>query len=488
MNNFQPYPIIAVAPVTKSGKEERTGIVEGEDISDETKKRIWTQAQERQIEDTSANRDLAYKIDGLVRFIVNIKRFSILNSYTLTSNDDVKNETLKIEIETFINTIGLLSSFRRVFTPLNIEGSGHLQKLYDGSTLSGLAVLRNLKRYTDPTNVANYYFYQNQLVSKKWRDPEEKETQALKVWYIDEAERGSFDTIKDGEDVVLARDKVIEFLNNESGESNLQTIVSYVFIKNFLIQLLPNLIEIITSPNEEIIYDTVDKTGTPCVPVMPSPSLKIADATKYTEEVRIYKSWKAGLAQLANQISNDRTKQRKTIHPDTITEKVFESGQSVNTDIIKALVHILDTQIAYGMGFSLSLIDAAGQELSTARSIFSTVAVTMRGIQQQFEAVAQQIINETFTAAIPAGIEFHLAELQPEDKLITAQQKKFYAEAVEILYNCSFDSKGINDFASRNIDEGLELFGGSEEGKEGAEKAIEAMLDYRNLQEGIEEE
>jgi hypothetical protein len=221
---------------------------------------------------------------------------------------------------------------------------------------------------------------------------------------------------------------------------------------------------------------------------MPSPSLKIADATKYTEEVRIYKSWKAGLAKLANQISNDRTKQRKTIHPDTITEKVFESGQSVNTDIIKALVHILDTQIAYGMGFSLSLIDAAGQELSTARSIFSTVAVTMRGIQQQFEAVAQQIINETFTAAIPAGIEFHLAELQPEDKLITAQQKKFYAEAVEILYNCSFDSKGINDFASRNIDEGLELFGGSEEGKEGAEKAIEAMLDYRNLQEGIEEE
>ena len=488
MNNYQPYPIIAVAPVGKAGKEDRTGIVDGTDTSDETKKRIWLQAQERQIEDTNANRQLAYRIDGLVRFIVDIKRFSILNSYNLTSDDDIKNETLKLEIETFINSIKLLSSFRRVFTPLNIEGSGHLQKLYDGSTLSGFAVLRNLKRYNDPTNIANYYFYQNQLVSKKWRDPEETETQALKVWYIDEAERDTFDTIKDGEDIVLKRDLVIEFLNNESGESNLQTIISYVFIKNFLIQLLPNLIEIITSPNEEIIYDTVDKTGTPCVPLMPPPSLKIADAVKYSDEVKIYKTWKANLTKLANQISNDRVRQRKTIHPDTIEEKVFESGQSPNTDIIKALVHILDTQIAYGMGFSLSLISAAGQELSTARSIFSTVAVTMRGVQQQFEAVAQQIINENFAGAMAAGIEFHLAELQPEDKLLTAQQKKFYAESVEILNNTGFGPKGINDFAARNIDDGLELFGGTEEGKEAAEEAIEAMIQFRNLNEGIEEE
>lgn len=486
-SHYQPYPIIAVAPTPKPTKEERTGIVVGKDVSSETKKRIWLQALERQIEDSSANRLLAYSLDGLVRFIVNIKRFSILNSFSLTSNDDVKNEALALEIEDFINHIGLMSAFRQVFTPVNIEGSGHLQKLFDGTTLSGFAVLRSLKRYTNPTNVNDYYYYQNQHVSKNWQNPEETETKQLKVWYIDEGQRSAYTEIKEAEDVVLGRDLIIQILNNESGESNLQTVVSYVFIKNFLIQLLPNLIEIITSPNEEIIYDTVDKAGVPCIPSMPNPKLKIADNAKYAAEVKIYQAWKSNLAKLANQIANDRLTQRKTIHPDTIHENVFESGQSVNTDIIKALVHILDTQIAYGMGFSLSLIDAAGQELTTARSIFSTVAVTMRGIQQQFEGIAQQLIEESFSAALPAGIKFHLAELQPEDKLITAQQKKLYAEAVEILNNTGFDEAGLTDFATRNIDENLTIFGG-EEGKEAGEKVVEAMLDYRNLKEGVKEE
>lgn len=485
-NHFQAYPVIAIAPTKK---EERTGIIEGKNVTDETKKRIWTEAEQRQIEDTSANRALAYKIDGLVRFIVNIKRFSILNAYNLTSNDDAKNESLMLEIEDFISTIGLMKAFRQVFTPLNVEGSGHLQKLYDGSTLTGFAVLRTLKRYTDPTNVDDYYYYQNQFVSKKWRDPQETETKALKVWYIDEGLRTEYTAIKENEDIVLPRDLIIELQNNESGESNLQTVVSYVFIKNFLLQLLPNLIEVITSPNEEIIYDSVDKTGTPCIPAMPKPALKVADPAKYAEEVTIYTTWKANLATLANQIANDRLKQRKTIHPDTIHEQVFESGQAMNTRMIEELVHVLDMQIAYGMGFSLSLIDAAGQALTTSRTIFSTVAVTMRGIQAQFEEVAQQLIDESYPGVLPAGIKFHLAELQPEDKKITAEVKKLYAEAVEILYNSGFGPEGINDFTSRNIDEGLELFYAEEENGP-AEEAVEAMLSYRNLQldEGIEEE
>jgi hypothetical protein len=477
-SDFSPYPIIAVAPVSKSSKDVQTGIVSGEDIEEETKKRIWTQAAERQIEDTPTNRALAYDIDGLVKFITNIKRYSILNSYTLLSNDDVKHEALKLEIDEFLTRIKLLSTFRQVFTPLTIEGRGHLQKLFDGSTLAGFAVLRHLKRYNDPTNIADYYFYQSQKVSTKWRDPEETETKELRVWYIDETKRKEYTTIKDDKDLVLDRELVIEFLNNEAGESNMQTVVSYVFIKNFLIQLLPNLIEIITSPNEEIIYATVDKAGVPCIPKMPPESLKTVDSSKYTEEVAIYKRWKTNLAQLANQISNDRTKQRKTIHPDTIVEKVFESAQSSNTDLIKSLVHILNTEIAHGMGFSLSLLDAAGSEMATARTIYSTVAVVMRGIQQQFEVAAQALINEEFPAAIEAGIEYRLAELQPEDKLISAEQKKLHAETAEILSVIGFE---VENYATTNIDETLEIFGG-EEGKEAAEEVVEAMLDYRNLQ------
>ena len=484
-NNYQPIPIIAVAPTSKNGSKNKTGVTSGEDSSSETKKRIWVQAQERQIEDTPANRNLAYRIDGLVRFIVNIKRFSILNSYALESNDDVVHAELKKKIDDFVEDTHLLSAFRQAFTPLNIEGSSYMQKLYEGTTLTGFAVLRGLKKYIDPTNINDYYYYQNQMVSKKWRDPEETETKKLRVWYIDETQREMYTSIKPGEDLVLERDLVVEILSNEVGESNIQTVVSYVFIKNFLIQLLPNLIEIITCPNEEIIYDTVDKTGTPCIPAMPPESLKTADPVKYKDQVGIYQKWKANLSRLANQISTDRTKQRKTIHPDTITEKVFESAQNMNTDLVTALVLILDTQIAYGMGFSLSLINAAGEELSTARSIFSVVAITMRGVQQQFQSIAEDLIYEAFPEAKEAGIKFKLSELLPEDKLLTAQQKKTYAETCDILYNLGFT--GIDDFAIGNIDKNLELFG-DEEGKEAAKKAVEAMLDYRNLNDGVEEE
>ncbi|MBE9592012.1 MAG: hypothetical protein IMF19_00885, partial [Proteobacteria bacterium] len=53
-----PYPIIGLAP-PKEG--EGSGVVAGTgtDESEETKKRIWKLAEERQIEDTTTNRLLA---------------------------------------------------------------------------------------------------------------------------------------------------------------------------------------------------------------------------------------------------------------------------------------------------------------------------------------------------------------------------------------------------------------------------------------------
>ena len=474
------YPIFGIAP---SGKVvEGGGIVEGEDVSEETKKRIWILAQERQIEDTPSNRKLAFKIDSLVRLISNIKRFSILKGYYLISDDDAKNETLMSEIETFIKDIDLMSIFRQVFTPIQIEGAGHIQKLMEGNALTGFAVLENLTKHTDPTNIKDYYYYQNQVVSKAWRNPEESETETLRVWFIDEALRNEYTTIKADKDTVLSRDLIIEILNNEAGESNLQTILSFVFIKNYLLQLLPNIIEIVTSPSEEIIYSTVDKAGLPCIPRMPPVALKTADPDKYAAEVKTFEAWKSSLRELVNRIASDRTKQRKSVHPDTITEKILESNYALNSQMIESLIYVLDTQIAYGMNFSLSLINARGAELSTSQNIYSVIAVTMRGIQEQFRRIAQSLIDEKFPAAISAGIQFKLDELNPEDSLIIAQRNKLNAEVVEILNNAGFDPDTLNNFVSVNIDENLEFMSEqpSSETEEAAEKVIESMLDYRN--------
>ena len=477
---YRPYPIIGIAPSATEG--EGSGIVGGTDTSEETKKRIWTLAEERQVEDTPANRRLAYHIDSLVRFISNIKRFSILKSYYLTSKDDTKYEALLDEIDTFIRDIHLMRAFLQVFKPLQIEGVGHMQKLMEGNTLTGFAVLENLVKHTDPTNVLDYYYFQSQLVSKDWRDPEVTETEIKRVWFIDESFRPKYAAIKEDDDTVLSRDMIVEIQNSEAGESNLQTIVSFVFIKNFLLQLLPNLIEIVTSPNEEIIYSTVDKTGTPCIPAMPPDSLKDVDSVKYTAEVKKYNTWKANLTELVNRISNDRTKQKKSVHPDTITEEILESGQSLNSTIIESLVNVLDTQIAYGMNFSLSLLNARGTELSTSRSIFSVVAVTLVGVQKQFETIAEEIISERFPAAKEAGVHFNLDELNPEDALIKGQRNKLNAETAAILNDAGFDPVSVSNFVANTIDENLELLdeGETSEVEEAAEKVIEGMLQYQN--------
>jgi hypothetical protein len=486
------YPIIGAAPSPKGKDEQKMGIVDGIEDTEETKKRIWKLAEERQIEDTTANRARAYQIDPLVRFITNVQRFSILKDYHLTSDDDTANEALLAEIDEYVISISLLQAFREVFTPLKIEGSGHIQKLLEGSKVVGFAVLENLIKHVNPTDIRDYYYYQAQHVSKKWQDPEETGTRLLKVWFIDESKRGEYDTIKEVEDVVISRDRIIEIRNNDAGESNLQTVLSYVFIKNYLLQLLPNLIEVITSPQEQIIYDTTDKLGAPCIPQMPEPSLKSADPAKYAEEVKKYNVWKSSLQTLANRISTDRTKHRKTIHPDTIKEKVLESGHQMNSDMIASLIHVLDTQIAYGMGFSLSLLDASGNELSTSQNIYAVVATTMRGIQQQFNKIAETLINDAFPAAIAANIKFKLDELNPEDELTAAQRKKLYAEMSEILWNMGSETSELDSFIGRNIDESLSLGGMAQPGtpEEAAEKAVEAMLDYRNyrLAETLEEE
>jgi ribosomal protein L13E len=477
-HDIAPFPIIGLAP---SKEVEGSGIVAGTgvDESEETKKRIWKLAEERRIEDTTANRKLAYRIDGLARFIVNIKRFSILKDYILTSKDDTKNEVLLAEIEKFLLDIKLMHIFRQVFTPLQIEGKGHIQKQLKGTTVTSLAVLEHLIKYTNPIDAIDFYYYQSQLVSKKWQDPEETETVPLKIWFIDLEKRIEYTAIKEPEDKVYSRDRIIEILNNESGESNMQPIISFIFIKNFLLQMLPNLIEVITNPHEQIIYDTIDKAGQQCVPRPPPEALKTADNAKYIAQTKTYAAWKAGLTELANRIARDRTKMRKTIHPDTVHEKILESNSSMNSDMIKALIHVLDTQIAYGMGFSLSLIEASGVELASAYTIFTSVDTTMRGTHQMYNDIANALICERFPQAEVECVKFKLDELNPEDELTAAQRKKLYAESAEIMDNIGIDRDSINTFINRNIDEEL-TFMDSEPVDKAAEQVVAAMLDYRN--------
>jgi hypothetical protein len=486
-NPVTQYPILSASTKTD---DESTGVTEGEHDSSETTKKIWTAAEERAIEDTVHNRELAYDIDPLVKFITNIKRFSLLKDFHLTSSDDKKYEALIKEVTTFINDIGFMMRSRQSFTPLQIHGATHLQKRYTGNALTGLSCILNLEKHTDPLNASNYYYYQSVLISKNWLDPDEEGTETQKVWYIDEEKRGDFTTIADGKDEVFPHDCIIEILNNDAGESNIRPIISQIFIKNFLIMHLPNLITIVTSPDEEIIYKTQDAAGNNIVPQAPPLSLQTSDNTKYAAQLEIYNTWKSNLQTLADKLAEDRTKLGRTIHPDNIIENIVGSSQALNSEMLNALIRILDTQIAYGMGFSISLIDASGVELSTSQNVRNTIAVTLRGIQAQYESVAQDLIEERFSEAINAGIKFSLGELNPLDENEIAKTKKLYAEIVDILHDIGLPAEQGSNFISKYIDEALTMSAPdlSEEATEAAMGAIDAMRDYVDLmKEGDEE-
>jgi hypothetical protein len=474
------YPLFALSPSTK---EEDTGITEGEHESAETTKKIWTAAEEREIENNVHNRELAYDIDSLVKQISDIKRFSILKDYKITSVDDAKySETIK-EIETFINEIKFMTIARQSFTPLQIHGATHLQKRVIKGKVTNLALLLNLEKYTKPLNPSDYYYFQSLQISEEWRNPLETQTKEQRVWYINEEDREEFTEITEPADKVFSRDLIIEILNSDSGESCISPIISQIFIKNFLIALLPNLITIVTSPDEEIIYKTRDAAGNFIVPQMPPASLNVTDSTRYAEQLEIYNTWKRSLQTLADKIASDRTRLGKTIHSDDITENIVGAAHGIYADMVDSLVRILNTEIAYGMGFSISLLNASGVALATARNIYSVIAVSLRGIQEQYETVAQDLIAERFPEAEKAGITFSLGELNPEDENEVAITKKIYAEIVEILYGLGYPAKAINNFASQNIDESLELTASeySEATTEAAAEAIGAMKDYVEL-------
>lgn len=481
------YPLIALSP---SSTEEDTGITKGVHESTETTKKIWTAAEEREIENNIHNRELAYDIDPLVKQISNIKRFSILKTYKITSIDDTKHEPLIKAVNTFINGIKFMAIARQSFTPLQIHGAAHLQKRLLRGKVANLALILNLEKYGKPLNPSDYYYFQSLQISADWRNPRETQTEEQRVWYINEEERAEFTEIAEPPDKVFSRDLIIEILNSDSGESCISPIISQIFIKNFLIAHLPNLITIVTSPDEELIYKTRDAAGNYIVPQMPPASLQVTDSERYNDQLDIYNTWKSSLQTLADKIASDRMRLGKTIHPDDITEKIVGSSHAINADMINALVLILDTQIAYGMGFSLSLLNAAGVELSTARNIYSVIAVPLRGIQEQYETVARDLIAERFPEAEKAGIKFSLGELNPEDENEVAATKKIYAEIVEILYGLGYPAKAINNVATQNIDESLELTTPeySEATTEAAAEAIGAMTDYVDLMNDTEEE
>ena len=197
---------------------------------------------------------------------------------------------------------------------------------------------------------------------------------------------------------------------------------------------LPNLVAIVVAPGEQIIIQTRDKDGNIIVPQYPDPRLQESNPDQYAQELEIYEDYKAKLQDMVNQIEYDRMHKGITVHTDQIEEKITESSRSLNPQMLEAIIHILNTEIAFALGFPLSLLDARGVELTTARNILTTMNIVLRGIQRQYQQIALDLIYEQFPGAVEnAGISFVLRELDPHEAREIAQVEKLYADVLKIF-------------------------------------------------------
>jgi len=476
MSPFTRYPIFTLG--VSAGNSDQRGITEGEGTETQTEKKIWTDADVRAIDNDYTNRETAYKIDALTRLILNIERFSILGDYTLRSSDDEANKELITEIEDWLEDLNVLSTFRASFNPVKIHGSTHFQKLYDVTKetklkseptgIRGLQQLIGVEKYTNPFDSTDFYFYQKKNVKSDWKNPGDDKTEEKKVWFIKDGEKGKTNyTAITGTDIVVNADNIFEIRNDESGDSAIASCLNEIYIKNLIMLNLPNLIMLVVAPGIKASYQTREQDGKSRVPEYPSEALKTSNLAKYTEQLADYEAFKTNMQTMVNNLTNDWYQKGVMAFPDNLDVNVIESGNALNPSMLDTIVTLLNTEIAFALGFPLALVTSSGTELATARNIQETMAGVLKGIQDQYERITQKLIYEQFPAAQDAEIKFVLAPLTPKDAKQLAEIDKLHSDILEV-----FKKIGANDDDLRALATRYELLDEMNLGGEGLQQGV----------------
>lgn len=452
------YPLfIASAPAT-----QQYGVSSGETNTGGPTKKIWTDAEKRMVADTYDTRERACEIDVLAQFIIDLQKALLLGSYII--DDDNPDE--KVEIMNWIDKINLLETFRRMFEDVRKHGVAYVQKQRENpkvkqsnelNPVKHLQLLLNLQRFADPFDETNFYYYQKVLVSRNWQNPEELGTTEVRVWYIPHDKIGAHPNDRE---VDLA--DIIEITNNEARRASLSLCLNEIFIKNQLKMGFPVLVRLVTMPGERIYIDLIveDKNGNNIitqVPQDPDVRLMDADPDEYARQKTAYDTFCRNMQDLANHITEQRESGGVAIMTSNVHEELIESRQSFDPAMLEQIFHILNTQIAWALGFSLSLIESRGVELATSRTILETITPYLRGLQNQFQLAATALIKEQFP---DAEFMFTFQEVNPRDEKYLAEIEELKMKSIKILKEIGGSDTDIREMAQRlNLADLLELGG-----------------------------
>lgn len=456
-----------------SAETVHTGVSSAKVKDKITKKRVWTDSEMRMIEDTTVNRNKAFEVDALTRLIISVQTYIILGKQKIKSNDDNKHKELITKIEQNFKDSDLISVLRSSMPNLKKHGGVYFQKRYAEGTISeketrqitSLQKLEYVEKYENPLNSAEYYLFQNVKISADWLDPISTKTNKQKVWYIKGGakEASTNKHIKIDNDIVIDLADILEIRNNETGESSITACLSEIFIKHLIFMSFPNLVAIVVSPNTMFTHSTKEEDG---IPQPPDSKMAVSNPSEYSTQNTAYTTFKTNMQTMLNNLEKDWMHNGSLSKPDTITAAIMESAQALNPEMLNTMLDRLNREISFALQFPLSLLDAHGNDLSTARNIRTTMSIVMKGIQDQYVSLVQGLIEEQFPEAIDAGIVFSFDELDPTDARDLAAVEKMHADIIKI-----YKEVGASDEDLRALSSKYQLLQNPELGGEGVVKS-----------------
>lgn len=255
-----------------------------------------------------------------------------------------------------------------------------------------------------------------------------------------------------------------------------------IWLKRLMLVQSPNIIFRVLAPVVQIVTGTpieVTENGetskVPTAPPVPNEADKVNDPDKYAADLLTYQAYTAAVEQLAaNWLACIKDGGALMTGPDTSINTI-ESGRSVPSDFIDAMVALNNKEIGQAHGFPISIVDATGSELATSRSIRETLNISTAGEKLDFESVFDKINNIIFAKSkwtyeielkdgtvesgsytyADMGAHWELSEADTKDELVESQTLETTMKAITLIKSLGAGKSDIQAVIDENTDIGV---------------------------------
>jgi hypothetical protein len=191
----------------------------------------------------------------------------------------------------------------------------------------------------------------------------------------------------------------------------IDSVLLAIWLKRLLLVNSPNLIFVVLSPflhvKSGILKETTDLVGnksiTSSIPQKPSQALQAANPEMYNIQLSNFEAWVEDSKKAMRHIMNCLKNGGVFMSGPDQEIKPIESSRSASFALIKGLINQLNEEIGQAFGFPMSLVLATGTELASSRNILQIFNVVHAGERTEYEAVANKLINKTFTGKTWTG-------------------------------------------------------------------------------------